>query len=141
MAKKNVQQSIEKWKKNTAAAGEAMKAGIQAVTESPTAKAADAADKYARNVQESVDSGRYQAACRAVSTGEWKEAASGKGVVNMQNGVRNLSARAMRNQADQLAYAQQVADQIASMPRETREDMRARMLRAMELMEEFKKNG
>lgn len=141
MAKKNPQQSIEKWKKNAAAAGDAMKAGINGVTESPTAKAADMADKYARRVQESVDSGKYQQACRSVNLSEWKEAAAGKGVVNMQNGVRALSARAQRNMADQMQYAQMVADQIAAMPNETIEDAKARMLKAMELMSQYKKNG
>lgn len=122
-------------------AAEAMKAGVQAVNESPTAKAADNADKYARNTQEAVTSGRFQAACRAVSTEEWKSATITKGVPSMQNAVRNLSIRAKRNQADQLAFANQVSNEISSMPNQTEADAEARMLAAVRKMRGYKKNG
>lgn len=138
---KNVQSSMDKWARNTAAAGEAMKQGIQGVTESPNAKAADAQDKYAANVQAAVSSGRYAAGNRAVSLSDWKTAAETKGVPNMQNGVRNISGRAKRNMQDQLNYAQTVAQQIAGMPNTTEADAEQRMIAAMRLMRQYRKNG
>lgn len=138
---KNVQQSMDKWKRNMAGAGEAMKAGIQGVTESPNSKAADQSDKYARNVAESVSSGRYAAANRAVSLSDWKTAAAEKGVSNMQNGVRAISGKAVRAMQDQLAYANTVAAQIDGMPNQTEADAEARAIAAIRLMRQYKKGN
>lgn len=138
---KSVQQSMDKWSRNMAQAGDAMKAGIASVTESPNSKAADAADKYARNVAEAVSSGRYAAGNRSVSLTDWKQAATDKGVANMQNGVRSISGKAKRAMQDQLNYAQTVATQISGMPSSTEADMDARALAAIRLMRQYKKGG
>lgn len=61
-----------KWSAGIAKAGPAYQAGINAVTESPTAKAAQSLDKAAANFQEAVSSGRMAAALNAVSVSSWK---------------------------------------------------------------------
>ena len=140
MARKNVAASIEKWKKNMAASGEAMKAGILATTESPTQKAAAAQDKYAAGVNEAVSSGRYARNLQAVTLQDWQSAASTKGVTNMTNGVRSLTPRAQRGMQDQMAYAQTVSDQVQGMPNTTESDADQRMLAAVNAMRAYKKN-
>lgn len=131
---KNPQKSLEKWQRNMGQAAEAMRDGIAGVTESPNAKAADSADKYARNVAEAVSSGKFARRNREVTLSDWKQAATDKGVANMQNGVRALGARAKRAITDQLAKAQAISQQIAGMPNVTEADAEARMLTAMRLM-------
>lgn len=133
--------SFEKWSKNASNAAESMAAGVDSVTESPMAKAADQQDKYVRGVQESVQSGRYANNLRAVPLEEWKAAMKGKGKANMANGVRSLSARAKRNIVANLEYANSVRQQIAGMPNSTEADAEARMLAAMRLMKAGKRNG
>src|SRR5689334_17802100 len=90
----NVQQAIAKWKQNMGTAGEAMKAGVQAVTVSPTQLAAQAVDKYQQGVMDAVNSGRYVAGLQSVSNADWQRSMLDKGIPNMQTGVRNLDARA-----------------------------------------------
>lgn len=141
MARKPVNESLDKWQKNTADSTGAYERGVDRVTVSPTAKAADAAPKYAAGVQRAVDDGRYAAGCRAVTLGDWQTAAKQKGKANLATGVRNLSARAKKNITEQLVYAQSVADQIASMPNESESDAKARMDRNYDLMKARKKNG
>ena len=133
--------SFEKWSKNAQNSAEAMAAGVDGVTESPMAKAADQSDKYVRGVQDAVQSGRFANNLRAVPLEEWKSAMKNKGKANMANGVRSLSARAKRNIVQNLEYANSVKAQIASMPNSTEQDAEARMLAAMRLMKAGKRNG
>lgn len=138
---KNPMASFEKWSKNAQNSAEAMAAGVDGVTESPMAKAADQSDKYVRGVQDAVQSGRFANNLRAVPLEEWKSAMKNKGKANMANGVRSLSARAKRNIVQNLEYANSVKAQIASMPNSTEQDAEARMLAAMRLMKAGKRNG
>jgi len=138
---KNVQASFEKYQRNAGAAADAMKAGVQGVTESPTAKAADSTDKMQRNFTEAITSGRYAANARAVTAEEWKSSMLTKGIPNMANGVRNLSPRAKRNIMSQLEKANAVSAQIASMPNNTEQDAEQRALAAIRLMRATKKGS
>lgn len=136
---KNVQASIDKWKRNIAASGESVKQGVNAMTESPGVKAAASQDKYLRRVQESVNDGTYAAGQMSYSLQEYKDAVINKGVSNMMNGAQKLSARAQRNMADQLAYANQVSEQVAGMPTGTLEEGLAKSAAAIRLMAEGRK--
>jgi hypothetical protein len=61
------------WANGISKAGEKYKNGINGVTESPTAKAAQNLDKAAMNYMESVTSGRMAAALNSVSISSWKQ--------------------------------------------------------------------
>lgn len=135
----NVQAAIAKWKTNMGGAGEKMKAGVQAVTVSPTQAAAQAVDKYLAGVQDAVTSGRLVAGLQSVSTTDWQNSMIQKGIPNMQNGVRNLDARAQAAMSDVLTYTQTVSDQIRSMPNATDNDAKNRMMKAFDLMKAYKR--
>lgn len=137
---KNVDAMMAKYEKNTGQAAESYKAGIDAVTESPTEKAANRKDKYVAGVQRAADSGKYEAGLRAVTTEEWKAAAKNKGAAALQNAVRNLSARAKRNMRNLFDYSQTVASQIAGMADATEADADARALKAIQLMRQYRKS-
>jgi hypothetical protein len=66
------QQFGANWAAGIAKAGPAYTAGINGVTESPTAKAAQNLDKAGANYMEAISSGRTAAALNAVSLGSWK---------------------------------------------------------------------
>lgn len=139
MARANVASNLAKWKRNSAGATEDYKAGVAGVTVSPTMQAAAAVDKYARGVQDAVSSGKFVQNCQAVTLADWQAAATQKGARNFATGIANLSAKAQKNMADQQQYAAQVAAEIANMPSDSPADMDARMLRAVELMRQYRK--
>jgi hypothetical protein len=124
----NTQAILAKFKKNYQASSEARKAGAMAVRESPSAAAARNVNGYLNGVQEAVSSGRFVARCNAVSVQDWQQAYTEKGIRNGDTGVANLSPRAMKNMADQQIYADQVSQEIASMPSGTEQDSINRMM-------------
>jgi hypothetical protein len=134
----NAAAALAKWKQRASNASTALTAGVQAVTVSPTQKAAAAVGKYATGVNKAVQSGSYVNGLNAVSLSDWQASMTGKGVQNYSNGVNNVSAKAAKNMADQQQYAAQVAEQIASMPSETETDMENRALAAIRLMRQYK---
>lgn len=81
------QQAAANWAKGMGNAGEKIKAGVQAVTESPTAKAAARADAYLQGVQRAVTERRFQDALLRVSTQDWKDAMLNKGVNRIGSGA------------------------------------------------------
>lgn len=137
---KNVQASIEKWKKGMASSGENIKAGVNSMTESPGVKAAAAKDKYVRRVNEAASDGSYEAGQLGYSLQEYKDAVVNKGISNMMTGASKLGSRAQRAMADQLAYANQVSDQVAGMPTGTLEEGIAKAAATIRLMAEGRKN-
>lgn len=131
--------TLKKWKQNSTNSQEAYKEGVSAVTVAPTQLAAAAVDKYQRGVNEAVSSGRFVNNLNAVSLSDWQTAAKEKGAANFINGVTKISARSAKAMADQQAYAEQVRQQIASMPNNTEADAEQRALAAIRLMREYKK--
>lgn len=113
--------------------------GVQSVTESPTAKAADAVDRYQSGVQRAVTDGTFVDGCRSVSLEDWKRAAAEKGKANMATGVTAAEPKMARIAGPLLAHAAMVSDAVAGMARGTLEDSIARSRKAIELMAQFKK--
>lgn len=134
----NAANVLAKWKSRTGAAVSDYKAGVQAVTTSPTQQAAAAVNKYAAGVAAAVQSGSYVNGLNAVSLTDWQQATVNKGASNFANGVSNISSKAAKAMADQQQYAAQVSDQIASMPSDTDNDMEQRALAAIRLMRAYK---
>lgn len=91
--------------------------GVNAVTESPTAKAAtpEAQALYLRNIQESVSSGRRAAALQNVSLQQWKDAAVKKGANRLASGAQAALPKVQaffQNWAPVFAQASQAAAAI-----------------------------
>lgn len=137
---KNVQASLEKWRRNMAASGEAVKQGVNAVTESPGVKASANKEKYRRNVLDAVDSGRYERGNASYTVEDWKKALTGKGISNMQTGAANLSARAQRAITEQLQVANEVSAAVAGMPTDTFDQAMEKAKAAARMMMERAKN-
>lgn len=137
---KNVQASIDKWRRNMAQAGEAVKAGVNAMSETPGVKAAAQKDKYARRVAESVNDGTYERGQLSYTISDYKDAVVKKGVSNMLTGAANLSNRAQRSMQEQLNYANQVSEMVNGMPTGTLEEGIQKSAETIRLMAAGRKN-
>lgn len=131
--------TLAKWKANSGRAVEDYKNGVKAVSVSPTQKAAQAQDKWLSGIMDAHSSGRFAAALNAISTQEWIQQTVDKGSKNYQTGISNLSPRAAKAMADQQQYAETVKQAIANMPNNSEADADARMLEAVKLMRQYKK--
>ncbi len=130
-------QAIAKWKQNLGNAQNSFTMGVQGVTVSPMQKAADNAQKYVQGVQNAVNSGKWQAGLTQVSLADWQKAMTQKGWANMQTGINNLSAKAVGNMTSLINFAQQLKQQIASMPKATLADSKARVNAVIDAMHQY----
>lgn len=87
MAQLNPTQAAANWRKGMAASGDKFKAGVQAVTESPTAKAAMAIDRQVQGVIAAAQSGKTQRALNAVTLESWKNDMINKGATRISTGA------------------------------------------------------
>lgn len=139
MARKSAAATYKKWAdRMKAAASSSMKDGVNAVTVSPTEKAAAAVDKWAEGVRRAREEGTFEAGLRGVSLEQWRHAMLHKGIPHISEGVNLAQQKMERFLGELLAYTDNVSAQIQSMPDATREDRKARMDRNFELMSEFR---
>lgn len=80
-------QIADRWAAGLSAAGPKIQAGVQAVTVSPTAKAAQAVDRQVAGVQAAAASGKTAAALNAVSLPQWQQAFITKGLPRIASGA------------------------------------------------------
>lgn len=129
----------KKWADRTANSGEAMRAGVQAVTTAPTELAAQAKDKWQAGVQRAAMEGTFETGLRKVSLADWQKAMVDKGVANLGTGVRAAQGDVQSFMTEFLPYAQGVSDEIAAMPKNTLEDSKARAIAAIDKLSQFKR--
>ncbi len=130
----------ERWRTNLSRSGEKIKAGIEAVSESPMDKAAAASEKYVQGVQDAVASGRYQAGLRSVSLAEWKDAAINKGIARISSGATAALPKVQQFMSEFLPFVENVSNTVRAMPSSTFEDRINRMVRNAELIHEFRRS-
>lgn len=130
---------MERWSVNTARSGPKYKDGVAAVTESPGITAADHISDYEMGVMESLRSGKTEAAMRRVSLADWQRAASGRGATNLVTAANDSQVKDhVRSALAQiLPFTAEVKATVRRMPKGTREDRKARMLKAFEMMSGF----
>lgn len=141
MANLTSQQTADKWKNRMAQAVPQMKAGVMAVQSSPMEKAAAKAAEYAAGVQRAVDQGTYQAGLRKVSLDSWKTATAGKGADRVAAGAAAAVDKQVAFFDWLLPKTDAVKAAVQGMPKGTKEDSRARMMRAFDMMSATKYKG
>lgn len=134
----NPQRGLDKWKRNTAAATQAMKDGVADVSVSPGERAIAAKDKYIRNVNEAYNNGSYEAGLRSFSVGDWKQAMVDKGIPNMAQGVSKMSARSAANITAALNQANAIKSECDAMPNNSQADALAKVAKSMEMWKAYK---
>lgn len=138
MPKLTPHEAALKWSQRATAAVPEYRAGIERVTESPTAKAAAATDKMLANIMESITSGRWAAGLNRVSLEDWKQAAVEKGSARIAAGVQGAIGKQEAYYAEVFPYLETLQREIAAMPDLTIEDSIARAAHFMRSMNEFK---
>lgn len=129
----------QKWASRMAGSGEAMKAGVAAVTTAPTELAAQAKDRYLAGVMRAAEEGKFEEGLRAVSLSDWQRAMTNKGVPNMQTGAREGVTKVEKFMRDFLPFAEQVSQEIAAMPKGSLEDSIARARAAITKMASYRR--
>lgn len=137
MANTNVTDVTAKWQRNLAAAGPSYVAGVNAVQTAPGELAARAADRMAQKVQDSVTSGRYQAAARKVTLDQWKQAAITNGANRLSSGATKGKQKMQDFLTNFLPVMANASAKVASMPKGTMEDSLNRVRVVMEAGKAF----
>ena len=133
------QQAAANWARGMTNATEKIRAGVQAVTESPTAKDADRADAYVMGIQRAVNEGKFQNALRAVSTEEWKRNTLEKGVTRIAGGAEAAKPKMANFMQEFLPH---VAAGVQSLPaRGTTDQNIERAVQMMRHNSRFRRRG
>ncbi len=130
-----------KWAKNLGSAGESIKAGVNAVTESPTAKAARQVDAYQQGVLRSVADGKYQAGLRRVTLEDWRKAMLEKGAPRVAAGASAAIPKMENFLGEFLPHLEQGQRLLESMPRGDISQNIARAVAMIEHNSKFRRRG
>ena len=122
MPKLNAQQFADKLVTRLGQSTEEMRRGIENVTESPTAKAAAKADKMKANLIKSIDSGKWAAGLKRISTDDWKRAMIEKGLPRVAAGAEAAKGKIVAFAEQLLPFEAALQTQVKSMPDLTIED-------------------
>lgn len=128
-----------KWAERLGASVNQIRAGVQRVTEAPTAKAAAAADLYVQGVQRAVQEQRFQDGCRAVSLQAWQQATIDKGLVRVADGAAKAKPKMAAFQRQWLPHMAALQGQLAQMPKGTTEAAVQRVRAAIEHAKTFRR--
>lgn len=124
----SAQQAADKWANNLSQATTSMTNGANAVTESPTAKAARRVDAQVAGVQRAAASGKTAAALNAVSVDQWRNAFVKKGIPRVATGATEAKPKMVTFMNFLLPVVQQGKAQLdQNMPRGDAAQNQARM--------------
>ncbi len=116
-----------------------IQAGIQKVTEAPTAKAAQKAEKMRARLNEAIDSGLWQQRLQKVTVEDWKQAALSKGVGRIPAGVDAARKKVEEFAGQLLSYQDGLKKEVDRLPDLTLEDSINRMTTWVRGMSKFRK--
>jgi len=124
-------EAAARWVSGMQGASARYTSGVQAVTVSPTAKAAQAVDTWANNVANSRD--RFVRGLNKVSLADWQTAAAA-GAANLGTGAQRKQQKFLEATQTNFQNMASVVSQVDSMPKSTYADRRARALAFMDGM-------
>jgi len=134
---KTPQMITSKWSKNLGAAGESIKAGINAVTEAPGIKAAARQDSYVAGVMDNADKwGRNVA---SVTLDQWKRAALDVGLQRIASGITKGTPKMQRFMEQWMPYMEGLQSRLSSNPKGGIEASIARAAEAIRYNKAFRK--
>jgi len=139
MAKLSPEQFAEKHNRRTKAALDDMRAGIERVTESPTAKAAAKQEKMKARLLAAIESGKWANGLKRVSLEEWKEKMVNIGVGRVASGLDANKKKVEEFAAQLLPHIDAGLKEIEKLPDVTLEDSINRMTTFIRHMSKFKR--
>lgn len=140
MAAATPQQAAQNWANNLSAATTRIKAGVQAVTVSPTSKAAQAVDRQVAGVIAAAQSGKTANALNNVSLSDWQNAMINKGISRIASGAQAAQGKVQNFLTQFIPYVQAGVAQLQTMPRGDLEQNIARATFMMRYNANFKYN-
>ena len=127
----------EKHARRLKAAVDDMRKGVEAVTASPTAKAAQKVDKMRQNIVASIDSGKWAAGLNRVTLEEWKDKMINKGLNRVASGIDGAAEKTTAFAAALLPHIDKGVEALKKMPDTTLEDNISRMTTFVRHMSKF----
>jgi len=127
MARVTPQQYSEKWGRRLKQSLQDVQAGVQGVTEAPTAAAARALDRAAIAYQEAISSGRTARKLNAVSLSDWQSSMVNKGIPRISAGVDQAASKQVQMAERLLAAVDSAKAKVDAMPKGTLADSISRM--------------
>lgn len=118
---------------------EDIRAGVERVSEAPTKKAAQKADKMRAGILRALDEGKWQRRLESVSLEEWKEKTISKGINRIPEGIDRAADKVERFAAQLLPHVDRGREAIKKMPDVTLEDNIQRMVTFTRHMSKFKR--
>lgn len=137
---KNPQRVAEKWVRNLSASTGDIREGVQAVTESPTEKAAAQVAKYEAGVQRAIANGKYVNRLRQVTLEEWKQATLDKGIGRIASGAAAAEGNFAEFMAQLIPFQENLQRTIDAMPDTSLEDSIQRQAAWTRGMSEFQRS-
>lgn len=134
------EQYAEKQARNLKAATPDIRRGVERVTVSPTAKAAEAQDKMLARLTEAVQSGKWAAGLRRVSLEDWKSKMLDKGVPRIAAGIDAAYDKVVAFASELLPFQASLQGKIENMSDLTLEDNIERAAEWMRGMAKFKRS-
>lgn len=117
MAMLSAQQIAQNWQRGLSGATEKIKQGVNAVTVSPTQKAAARQEAWLAGIQRAAADGRWQAGLNAVSLDQWKRDMIDKGVSRIAAGATAAQGKFASFMQEFLPHLQTGMAALESMPR------------------------
>lgn len=136
MARVNATEFTEKWQRRLKAAAPDIRRGIERVTESPGVRAAKSKDLMKSRLNAAIDDGTWERRVGAVTTEDWKKAASGKGVDRISAGVDGAQGK-VQDMAEKLLVA--VDQSVQEVNKVPKGDIEASVNRAATFMRAMNK--
>lgn len=141
MAKVTVDEYVEKHSRRLKGAVEDMRRGIERVSSSPTAAAANKKDKMRSNINASIDSGKWEKGLRRVTLEEWKGKMINKGLGRVATGIDEAAPKVRAFASDLLPYIDNLKGTVDKMPDTTLEDSVNRMTTFVRGMAKFQRKS
>lgn len=127
MAKVTADEFVEKHARRLKGAVDDMRRGIERVTSSPTAAAANKKDKMRANITAALDTGKWERGLRRVTLEDWKSKMINKGLSRVASGIDEAAPKVRSFAADILPYIDNLKVTVDKMPDTTLEDSINRM--------------
>lgn len=131
------QQAAAKWQSRLKGAQTEIRQGVEAVTDSPTEKAAAKADKWLNGVQEAHASGKFVDRLRGVTLQDWKDKTINVGLGRIAAGVDAAVGDVQDFYQELFSFEANLQSQIESMPDTNLQDSINRATAWMEGMARF----
>lgn len=135
--------AAQKWLNRARTAGDAIRAGVNAMTEAdnPLEKAAAREQYWAQRVQEAAQQRKFSRGLRNVTFQQWREAMITKGIPNYANGLNSGASKLQNFMESWLPWIQQGQQRLRDMPRGTLQQNIQRMTTMVEHLANFRRQN